>query len=247
MFVVALSLCVVFGSVFGYFLLRQNGRLLLRLDAIERELLLARLSPHAGDVGDLNEVTNAATDRREEGAHTLSSRMNRKGLPMGTPAPTFSVRRLDAPGLLSLDTVTRRPCLLVFVSSTCTPCDGLLRQLGSLPSDWISATTLVVAKGSPEAVIDKLARGAVKCAVGLQEAWEVSRLYEIFTLPCAFAVDINGRTIGPPAVGMPAVAQLATELYARFQDSRGVSIDESRQGGVNHAIANDRFPRAEVL
>src|SRR5438067_9853935 len=88
----ALAAAGVSGFVAGgwviYQLLRQNGRLLRRIEAIE-----ARLDRPDDD-----------RDRpRPFGDRSLAnSRINRKGLTAGTPAPSFRLPRVDG-GQLSLE------------------------------------------------------------------------------------------------------------------------------------------------
>jgi hypothetical protein len=56
--------------------------------------------------------------------------------------------------------------------------------------------------------------------VGIQESWHVSRRYEIFSTPCAFLLDENGRTVGSAAVGAYEIVQMwerATGKQFAFQ------------------------------
>src|SRR5437016_4720298 len=89
---------------FLYQLLRQNGRLVRRIEEIEARL----------------------------GERSLSnSRINRNGLPAGTPAPSFRLPRVDG-GELALEDYRGRRVLLVFSSPDCGPCQVLAPQLDAL-------------------------------------------------------------------------------------------------------------------
>jgi hypothetical protein len=104
------SLAAVFCCWLGWQMLRQNGRILLRLEALERHLAEWEL---AGDVG-----RNGKSRRR----------LNRDGLKAGTPAPDFLLPRLDG-GELSLEQLRRRRVLLVFSDPECGPCNQLAPRL----------------------------------------------------------------------------------------------------------------------
>src|SRR5207245_9952254 len=63
------------------------------------------------------------------GKRTLAeSKLQRNGLAAGTPAPNFTLPRLDG-GELSLEEYRGRRALLVFSDPKCGPCDTLAPQL----------------------------------------------------------------------------------------------------------------------
>lgn len=114
------------GSVWlGIQLLRQNGRLLIRLDAVERAVGL--------DPG-------ADAQRAPE------------GLPIGADAPPFTlplrhggVRSLDQLG----DTV-----LLIFADAGCGPCRSLFEEVGGWRAEARDREIAVILGGDPEAASD---------------------------------------------------------------------------------------------
>lgn len=120
-------LAVVAGGWLGWHLLRQNGRILLRLDELEKRLDEWEFS------GGEDEVATAAVevDRASRfGNRSLAnSKIKRNGLKAGTPAPDFRLPRLDARGELSLEELRGRRVLLVFSDPHCGPCNTLAPEL----------------------------------------------------------------------------------------------------------------------
>src|SRR5437870_3465477 len=103
-------------------LMQQNGRVLLRLGAVEEELQSL--------IDGLAALPEAGASRN--GFRPLfESRLKRDGLTAGTPAPDFRLPRLDG-GELSLSECRGRRVLLVFSDPHCGPCDALMPQLQAL-------------------------------------------------------------------------------------------------------------------
>ena len=127
----------------GWQLLRQNGRILLRLDEVERQLDELEFGEAAEPEGLANGQTadqvNArphpqgeieAQDRASRfGNRSLArSKIKRDGLKAGTSAPSFRLPRLDD-GELSLEELRGKRALLVFSDPHCGPCNVLAPQL----------------------------------------------------------------------------------------------------------------------
>src|SRR6266566_3178895 len=144
----ALSWCFLgVGSWLGWQLIRQNGRILLRLDELEKRLDEFELVEPSSLPGPRDEeasveksevsgqrseedqslVTSAATSRF--GNRSLArSRIKRDGLKAGTAAPSFRLSRLDS-GELNLAELRGQRVLLVFSDPHCGPCNALLPQV----------------------------------------------------------------------------------------------------------------------
>lgn len=162
---------------FLYQLLRQNGRLLRRIEAIE-----ARLDLPAGD-----------RDRpRRFGYRSLTnSRINRNGLRAGTPAPSFRLPRVEG-GELALEEYRGRRVLLVFSSPDCGPCQALAPKLEELSRKIPDVHVVMVSRGSTEANRGTIDTHKVSFPVVLQRHWEVSREYGRFVTPMAYLIDEQG-------------------------------------------------------
>ena len=123
-------LVITFGCWLGWQLLRQNGRILLRLEAIEDRLSLLELEGEPPGNGKTKSQSR--------------SRLNRVGLKAGTPAPAFRLPRVDG-GELTLEEYRGRCVLLVFSDPECGPCNQLAPQLEKFHRTFFPATRAVEA------------------------------------------------------------------------------------------------------
>ena len=175
-----------------YGLLRQNGRLLMRVEALETAL--DQLAMGRGEV-------KAADDP------SLSrSRINRAGLAAGTTAPGFRLPLLDG-GHVSLADYSGRRVLLVFSDPSCGPCMSLLPRLEAA-ARHAGVAVLVISRGSAEANRSKRATLGLSLPIALQAHWEISRLYCKFSTPMAYLIDERGRTAAEVASGGAAILAL---------------------------------------
>jgi peroxiredoxin len=172
-----------------YELLRQNGRLLARIDALERAL---EKSAGSGRVFADRSLTH--------------SRINRNGLTPGTPAPDFRLPRLDG-GEVALTEFRGRWLLLVFSDPECAPCQQLLPRL-ERAIRGADLSLLVVSRGTPEANRAKLRKAGITLPVALQAHWEISRSYANFSTPVGYLIDQNGVIASHLAAGASAILDL---------------------------------------
>src|SRR6266545_6225535 len=136
------------GCWLGWQLLRQNGRILLRLDELEKRLdELEFEAPAAPEsladrevAGQMNarphpdplpqgEGENQDLAARFGSRSLARSKIKRDGLKAGTPAPEFRLPRLDGRGELSLSALRGQRVLMVFSSPQCGPCNALAPEL----------------------------------------------------------------------------------------------------------------------
>jgi peroxiredoxin/uncharacterized membrane protein YphA (DoxX/SURF4 family) len=159
---------------FLFGLLRQNGRLLARLGAVEESLAAAGLAP-------------APSENGAEPAY---------GLPVGTPAPAFSLRDLGGEEV-TLDSLCAagRPVLLLFIDPDCEPCDDLLPEVRRWQEGHAGVLTVTpISRGAPEESRAKASEYGLS-GVLLQEDWELSRTYQVHGTPSAVLIRPDG-TIG---------------------------------------------------
>jgi peroxiredoxin len=186
---VALALLVLVGlagwALFN--LLRQNGRLLLRVEALGARL----------------EGAGAAAAPAQVPAPP------EPGLPVGTPAPAFSL-----PGLygetLTLDALRAagKPVLLVFSDPHCGPCNALLPELGAWQRDHAGRLTVaLISRGTPESNRAKSTEHGLTNVL-LQQDREVAAAYQAFGTPGAVIVNPNGTVGSPLALGADAIRAL---------------------------------------
>ncbi len=199
---------LAFALWLAYHLLRQNGRTLLRIDALESEL-------------DILVSNLEKTGAPSLGDRSLSkSRINRNGLTPGTFAPPFTLPRVGG-GELSLDDYKGRRVLLVFSDPDCGPCDVLAPQLEQLTKEEGPGLSVVmVSRGDPESNRTKVALHGLTFPVVLQEQWQLSRHYAKFATPIAYLIDAEGRIAAHVALGVDAILALASTQPAALAARR---------------------------
>jgi peroxiredoxin len=181
-----------------YGLLRQNGRILVRLETVEAaiEALAADRSPG-----------RVFADRS-----LAKSRLNRAGLTAGTVAPAFTLPTVDGREVSLADYAGRR-LLLVFSDPSCGPCTELLPRLAAAARQS-DVAVLVVSRGGVDANRRTLAECGVTLPVALQAHWEISRLYGKFATPIAYLIDEHGRIASDVAAGASPILSLLTAAAA---------------------------------
>ncbi len=169
-------------------LFRQNGRLLVRLEALEGR--------HASDGA-------AASQNGSQPA---------EGLPVDSPAPSF-----DLPGLYgerhTLDALraSGKPVMLLFTDPDCGPCTTLLPEIGRWQRDYADKVTIsLVSRGMPEENHAKSAEHGVENVL-LQQDWEVVEAYEVFGTPSAVLVRSDGTIGSPVAAGPEEIEDLVAQ------------------------------------
>ncbi len=180
-------------------LLRQNGRLLLRIDALEQAL--------RG-----NGVPIESVDDAQPAAG---------GLPVGAEAPAFTL-----PGVHGETTTLEallapgKPLMLIFTDSSCAPCAALIPQVVTWQRDHDRDLTIAfVGRGNAKDNGAKAAEhGAARMFI--EEGTEVSSLYEAQATPTAVVIDPDGRIASPLAGGEPGIRSLLETTLAQ----RGLQV-----------------------
>jgi peroxiredoxin/uncharacterized membrane protein YphA (DoxX/SURF4 family) len=172
-------------------LLRQQGRIILRLDALE---------------------ANLGAGAPETVQPIRSFPQVRNGLPIGSAAPTFGLpgvhgEILTLTSLLAAGT----PVLLVFVDPDCGPCTALLPQMAQWQRGWAGALVIaLIGRGDREANRAKAtAHGLVRLL--LQSGNEVAEAYGITGTPSALLVGPDGAVASPVAEGAEAIRALVAQ------------------------------------
>ncbi len=160
--------------------LRQNGRLLLRLEAVEAKLNIEAPAPPP------------------------------PGLPVGTPAPDFFLKGLDGKTVtLGTLRESSTPLLLVFSGPDCGACDAMLPQLAAWKTEHAELLRIVpISKGNAETNRAKYAKHGIR-EVLLQSDNEVSEAYQVTGTPSAVLLA-NGVIDSPLATGQDAIQDLIT-------------------------------------
>jgi len=175
-------LLVAVGASLGYQVVRQNGRILLRLEAIER-----RLTPRPAEQG------------RE-----------REGLPLGSLAPDFELPDL-AGKPHKLSEFRGKDLLVIFFNPKCGFCTKMAGDLAALPFDGAndSAVPIVVTTGHSEANRRLVEQYGIHFVVLLQEQMEIASQYRAQGTPMGYRIDAEGRIASELSVGAEPLLQLA--------------------------------------
>ena len=220
-------LAILVGGWLGSQLLRQNGRILLRLDELDKRL---------------NELEFGGADEPE-------------GLPLGSEAPSFELADL-AGGRKSLAQFRGQPVLLVFFNPACGYCREMLPKLaavaagfqpasegGILPPEKNAHSTgatgrakdsapaqansaglearltgrqgcqrlLILTTGDEEKNRQFFAEQKLERPVLLQKEMEVATAYQANGTPSGYLISAEGKVASELAMGAEALLALAAE------------------------------------
>jgi len=162
-------------------LLRQNGRLLVRLEAVE-----ASIAPG----GSVAQSQNGTPVRQAE------------GLPVGSEAPEFSLSGLHGE-TLTLEALrsSGKPLMMLFTDPNCGPCNAMLPEVGRWQEEHAQKLTLaLVSRGEVEENKTKAQEHGLSNVL-VQKDWEVSESYEVRGTPSAVLVSADGKVASPVAGG----------------------------------------------
>jgi peroxiredoxin len=182
--------------------LRQQGRLLLRIEALEGRDPVDM--PGAGDT--------------------------RAGLPLATPFPPFRLASLEG-GEVGLEDFQGKRVLLVHWSPECGFCRQIADDLARLSGDLSRRKTelVFVSYGSPEANRALMEQHGLRSAVLLQPEGQTVAGFVRMGTPVAYLLDEKGRIAKPVAVGAHEVPELAEEAAGgRMRLTSEHSLSDSR-------------------
>lgn len=185
------AILIALGTTAYLQLLRNHGRLLLRVESLEGAL-------------------------RARGIAVPQAEASAPGLPVGAPAPAFSLERL-AGERLSLDALRARgkPVLLVFTDPGCGPCRTLAPRLAEWHSEAGAPITIVpISRGAVEPTRNEFGDSPLAGDLLLEENIEVSQTYKATATPSAVLVNAAGKIASPVAAGDQAILQLARNSVA---------------------------------
>jgi peroxiredoxin/uncharacterized membrane protein YphA (DoxX/SURF4 family) len=191
-------------------MLRQQGRLLLRLDALETRLASAGLAPTATENQDAPEV----------------------GLAVGTPAPPFRLKGLRGE-ILTLEALLNagKPVLLFFTNPNCGPCQMLMPDVSRWQREHISALTIVpISEGT---VSDNRAKSTEHSVtqVLLQQKREVAEAYQAYGTPSAVLIEIDGTIGSSLAMGADAIQALVARTSGTAMSTLSATVPQNGQNG----------------
>ena len=203
-----------------YHLIVQNGRMLLRIESLERQLREQGIPIADGE----NPLPN--------------------GVPKGTVLSDFALPSLSGE-TLRLSQWKGKRLLLVFVSPGCSFCIALLEELGKLAKGGKSpaVTTVFVSRGSVEENRELFESAGVAAPVLLQENAEVSSLFRIPGTPSGFLVDEERKTASELLTGGDAILSAlgAAQAPRAGKMSRPVAESQLVRDGLKAGAAAPDF------
>jgi peroxiredoxin len=185
---------VVLGLLIGQWwfllhLLRQNGRLLVRLEAVEASLA----------TGD------SLLAPSENGTPVHQT----EGLPVGSTAPDFSLSGLHGE-TITLDALrsSGKPVMALFTDPGCGPCNAMLPEVGRWQEEHAKKLTLaLVSRGAVEENKTKAQEHGLTNVL-LQKDWEISESYEVRGTPSAVLISSDRKIASPVAGGAEGIRGL---------------------------------------
>jgi peroxiredoxin len=220
-------LAIIFGTVLpwlllaagiflGYQVVRQNGRILLRLEAIEEHLGARSRAP-----------------RRE----------SPEGLTVGTLAPDFELADL-AGERHKLSEFRGRDLLLIFFNPKCGFCTKMADELAALPLDGTDgrAVPLVITTGDVDENRKFVEQHGIRCTVLVQEQMEVAAQFRAQGTPMGYRIDADGKIASELAVGGEALLELAAAPRNPVSSRNRVSAKHGKQ--PDPSLARSRLNRS---
>jgi peroxiredoxin len=210
------------GTPMGY-LIDEQGQIASEI-AVGAQAILTLADPAA---------TAAATRVNGHHAHhgnreLADSKLQRNGLPVGTPAPAFALPTLDG-AELSLEAYHGQRVLLVFSDPHCGPCDALAPQLERQHRALADVQVLMVSRGELEANRAKVEEHGLTFPMVLQKQWELSRAYAMFATPIAYLIDENGVIAADVAVGLEPILALLARAAAQTNGKKTRSRSHTKE------------------
>ncbi|HEY0512245.1 MAG TPA: redoxin domain-containing protein [Thermoanaerobaculia bacterium] len=192
-----------------YQLVKQQGRLLLRLDQVERQL---GIDPFQ------------SIDRESIRLQARTS----SGLPVGTLLPDFELPDLDGRPVSWKD-FRGRKVLLVSWSARCGYCDRIAPDLISLEPGLARAgvSLLLLSAGTAEAERAAAEEHGLKSPILLQKSGTSIEAFHDRGTPVAYLIDEDGRIAHRLAIGSDQVLDLAREAAPKAALKR-LPLSESR-------------------
>ena len=142
------------------------------------------------------------------------SRIQRDGLPAGTPAPPFSLPTA-AGGRISLEQFRGSQTLLVFSDPACGPCEVVTDELvrWQLAHGEDQPTIVMISRGGVDENLRKVDEHEIRFPVAIQPRWKVSKEYGIFSTPIAFLLDEDGVITREVARGPDEIMAMARDAH----------------------------------
>lgn len=232
---VALGFIVIGLAALLYQLVKQQGRLLMRLDQVERHL------------GLLSE------EAVERGTVALQARQP-SGLPVGTILPNFELPDLEG-RTVSLEDFRGKRVLLINWNARCGFCGLIASDLAQAEAALGHANVqmLFVSQGTTEAERKLAEEHGLKSLILLAKGSKGLEAFESQGTPSAYLLDEEGKVAKPLAVGAEQVPSLLHEVLpektskkTRLPGERPLSESRIERNGLKPGTPAPNFTLPEV-
>jgi peroxiredoxin len=207
-----------------YQLLRQNGRILLHLEALGEQIA------HLG-------AARAAPPPPQ-------------GLDVGSTAPNFELPDLSGEPMKLSDWSGRR-VLLIFFNPQCSFCVQMAEGLAALKTDGSDGRPipLLITTGDPQMNREFMEEHGIRCPVLVQKKDELLPLYHVGGTPMGYLIDEDGVIAAPLAVGGDNLLALAgVQMPSAAEDgtsdtAAAAKHEAGRRGKANRGLHTSRLKR----
>jgi peroxiredoxin len=210
------------GCWIGYQLVKQNGRILLRMQSLEQQLGELRLS-----------LTTAPP-----AAPAMPA-----GLPLGSTAPAFELPDLSG-RTRKLSEWRGRRILLIFFNPGCGFCVQMAPDIAALPTKGIEGgfSLLLVSTGGLSENKKLLDEHGIRCPVLLQKQMEVASTYNVSGTPIGYVIDEQGKIASEMAVGAPGLLALVVSAPQPGVNGSGHASSKGNRDLSKSGIRRDGLP-----
>jgi peroxiredoxin len=209
---------------FVYQLLRQNGRILFRLEALEERVI--QLAAGGGAPAPP------------------------QGLDPGSTAPDFQLPDLSG-NLLSLARWRGQRILLIFFNPKCGFCEQMADRLAALKADESEGRPIpvVISSGSADENRHFMEQHSIRCPVLVQQKEEVTAAYRVSGTPMGYLIDEVGAIATPLTIGagdllaLEAVQIPSSPEIPDVEPATHEHSDNRTRGKANRGLATSRLQR----
>jgi peroxiredoxin len=193
-----------------YQIVKQQGRILLRLDQLEQN----------------GQAAGAEVEKPGEQAEPV-------GLPLQSNFPTFRFPDL-AGKAVALEDFRGKRVLLVHWNFECGFCESIAAELARLETRFEkhNAQLVLLAYGEAGKNQEQAAEHGLKCSILLMKDQEKAGPFEHEGTPVAYLLDEEGRVAAPMARGADRVLALALEVASPEPGASGAGIRTPQRNGL---------------
>jgi peroxiredoxin/uncharacterized membrane protein YphA (DoxX/SURF4 family) len=202
-----------------FHLFRQNGRLMSRMDAMEKAFAGTGNAPGM-----------------------MMPPQPQMGLLTGAPAPKFQLPDLKGE-IISLDLllIVKQPLMLVFTDPGCGPCNALLPDIADWQQKYKSKLNIALISGGTEEE-NRAKSDEYKIAnILLQKDREVAESYQAHGTPMAVIIELDGTIASSLVGGSDAITALlettvGAPLSKPLSNGNNGHYEYNGNNGHNHAM-----------